>query len=169
MPSYPVKLLVYDLSQGMARMVSLGLTGRQIDGIWHTSVVVHGREWYFGQGIFSTTPGVHHYGRPVRQVDMGHTDIGPDLLATLIDELRPRYRAVDYHLLDHNCNTFSNEVCELLVGRPIPDFVSNLPRDFLETPFGQSLRPVIDSFFSSPHATAPTASAATAALLQRRP
>jgi desumoylating isopeptidase 1 len=30
----PVKLYVYDLSNGMAKQLSLQLTGKQIDGIW---------------------------------------------------------------------------------------------------------------------------------------
>lgn len=30
----PVKLYVYDLSRGMAKSMSLALTGKQIDGIW---------------------------------------------------------------------------------------------------------------------------------------
>ncbi|KAI9184440.1 hypothetical protein H9P43_003493 [Blastocladiella emersonii ATCC 22665] len=149
---HSVTLLVYDLSQGMARMISRQLTGRQIDGIWHTSVVIHGQEWYFGQGVFSTTPGVHHYGAPVQRVPMGETEISRELFREFIDEIRPRFTAVHYHLLNHNCNTFSNEVCQFLVGRSIPSYITNLPGDFLETPFGQALRPVIDSFFSSPHA-----------------
>ena len=33
---YPVYVYVYDLSQGMARMLSGQLLGQQIDGIWHT-------------------------------------------------------------------------------------------------------------------------------------
>ena len=32
--SSPVELYVYDLSNGMARQLSMQLTGRQIDGIW---------------------------------------------------------------------------------------------------------------------------------------
>ena len=32
--SAPVKLYIYDLTNGMARQLSLQLTGRQIDGIW---------------------------------------------------------------------------------------------------------------------------------------
>lgn len=30
-----VQLYVYDLSRGMAKSMSLGLTGKQIDGIWY--------------------------------------------------------------------------------------------------------------------------------------
>ena len=40
--SSPVKLYVYDLSNGLARQLSLQLTGRQIDGIWYVLSVVHG-------------------------------------------------------------------------------------------------------------------------------
>lgn len=36
----PVKLYVYDLSNGMARAMSASLIGTHIDGIWHTSIVV---------------------------------------------------------------------------------------------------------------------------------
>lgn len=73
----PVKLYVYDLSQGMAKQMSMALTGRQIgrsstmptrmtqphtlvidlDGIWHTSVVVYGVEYFYGQGIMTAAPG----------------------------------------------------------------------------------------------------------------
>ena len=40
--SSPVKLYIYDLSNGLARQLSLQLTGRQIDGIWYVISVVHG-------------------------------------------------------------------------------------------------------------------------------
>ena len=55
-----VQLYVYDLSNGLARQLSLQMTGKQIDGIWHTSVVVFGHEVYYGQGIAVTTPGNSH-------------------------------------------------------------------------------------------------------------
>lgn len=75
--STPVKLYVYDLSNGMARQLSRQLTGRQIDGIWylacsivniiqlitsprHTSVVAFGKEVFYGQGINMTAPGRSH-------------------------------------------------------------------------------------------------------------
>lgn len=76
--SSKVQLYVYDLSNGMARQLSRQLTGRQIDGIWlafhislrglyssvlkrrHTSVVVFGKEIFYGQGISTTGPGQSH-------------------------------------------------------------------------------------------------------------
>jgi hypothetical protein len=55
-----VLLYVYDLSGGLARQLSLPLTGKYIEGIWHTSVVVYGREVYYGQGILESVPGMTH-------------------------------------------------------------------------------------------------------------
>lgn len=55
--SHDVELYIYDLTSGMAAMMSQLLLGRHIDGIWHTAVVVYGREFFFGgQGIQSCPP-----------------------------------------------------------------------------------------------------------------
>lgn len=54
---YRVELFIYDLSQGLASVMSQMLIGRQLDGIWHTSVVVYGREFFFGSsGIQCCVP-----------------------------------------------------------------------------------------------------------------
>ena len=52
-----VELYIYDLTQGMAALMSGMLLGQHFDGIWHTAVVVHGREYFYGsQGIQSVLP-----------------------------------------------------------------------------------------------------------------
>lgn len=89
--SEPVKLYVYDLSQGMARSMSRQLTGKQIDGIWHTSVVVFGQEFYFGQGIMASTPGSTQHGRPLEVIDMGETFLPLEVVVEYIDSLRSVY------------------------------------------------------------------------------
>jgi hypothetical protein len=38
--SNSVQLLVYDLSRGMATMMSQSILGTRIDGIWHTGIIV---------------------------------------------------------------------------------------------------------------------------------
>jgi len=71
-----VLLYIYDLSGGLARSLSPSLIGRQIEGIWHTSVVVFGYEFYYGQGIFVTDRvGQTRYGTPVEIKDMGLTQL----------------------------------------------------------------------------------------------
>ncbi|KAK3817025.1 MAG: PPPDE putative peptidase domain-containing protein, partial [Linnemannia gamsii] len=149
-----VTLFVYDLSHGMARTMSLGLVGRQIDAIYHTSVVIFGREFFYGQGIMSAIPGTTPHGQPIERVDLGETEIPQEVFMEFMDNMRETYTADAYHLLDNNCNNFSNDVCQFLVGRNIPDRITSLPADFLNTPFGQSMRPMIEGMFGpSRHAS----------------
>jgi thiol-disulfide isomerase/thioredoxin len=142
-----VQLFVYDLSQGMARMMSMPLTGRQIDGIWHTSVVVFGREICFGQGIQIFQPEITPYGAPVEKISMGQTMIPPDVFWEYIETMKTIWTADKYHLLDNNCNSFSDEVCQFLVGSGIPKHITGLPAEFLNTALGQQLRPMIENMF----------------------
>lgn len=152
-----VRLLVYDLSQGMAKIMSMGLVGKQIDGIWHTAVVVHSKEYCFGQGIEVMLPGHTRYGTPVDEIDMGLTEIPLDIFDEYIDTMRSVWTADKYHLLDNNCNSFSNEVCMFLIGKGIPAHITSLPAEFVNTPFGQSILPMIEAQFGASSYT-PTAS-----------
>lgn len=51
-----------------------------------------------------------------------------------------------YNLLEHNCNNFSNEAAEFLVGRGIPQKILDLPKVVLETELGRALRPMLGMF-----------------------
>lgn len=53
------------------------------------------------------------------------------------------YRGTCYSLLKHNCNTFTEDLCQFLCGSSIPKYILDLPQEFLSTPIGQSLRPLI--------------------------
>ncbi|KZT23414.1 DUF862-domain-containing protein [Neolentinus lepideus HHB14362 ss-1] len=145
-----VQLYVYDLSNGLAKQLSRQLTGRQIDGIWHTSVVVFGKEIFYGQGISITEPGQSHHGRPLHIVDIGKTSIDEGTFEEYLAEMRDHYTADKYHLLDFNCNSFTNDVVGFLTGESIPSWVKDLPSDFLSTPFGAALRPTIDNMYRRP-------------------
>ncbi|VTJ89640.1 Hypothetical predicted protein [Marmota monax] len=59
-------------------------------------------------------------------------------------------RGEAYNLFEHNCNTFSNEVAQFLTGRKIPSYITDLPSEVLSTPFGQALRPLLDSIQIQP-------------------
>ncbi|KAJ7935498.1 PPPDE putative peptidase domain-containing protein [Mycena leptocephala] len=150
-----VKLYIYDLSNGLAKQLSQQLTGRQIDGIWHTSIVVFGKEVFYGQGINMTLPGRSHHGQPLQVVDLGETAIDRETWEEYLEEMRDHYTADKYHLLDFNCNSFTNDCAGFLTGGSIPAFVKDLPTDFLSTPFGAALRPTIDAMYSRPTPGAP--------------
>ncbi|KAJ6139261.1 hypothetical protein N7471_005747 [Penicillium samsonianum] len=140
-----VSLYVYDLSKGLARMYSLALTGTQMDAIYHTSIVLNGIEYYFGQGIQTAAPGSTHHGRPMEVVKLGTTELPNEVIEEYLGSLATIYTPESYDLFLHNCNNFTQDLAMFLVGKSIPDHIINLPRTFLETPFGQMMKPQIEN------------------------
>ncbi|KAH9002673.1 DUF862-domain-containing protein [Lactarius hatsudake] len=141
--SYPVKLYVYDLSNGLARTM-------QIDGIWHTSVVVFNREIFYGMGIQIAAPGQSHHGQPLQVLDMGETALDEEVFEEYLAEMKDHYTADKVCLPHFNCNSFTSDCVGFLTGGSIPSWIKDLPSDFLSTPFGAALRPTIDSMFRRP-------------------
>ncbi|KAJ5120314.1 uncharacterized protein N7515_009702 [Penicillium bovifimosum] len=139
-----VSLYVYDLSKGLARMYSLALTGTQMDAIYHTSIVLNGVEYYFGQGIQTAVPGSTHHGQPLEIVKLGTTELPHEVIEEYLGSLATIYTPESYDLFLHNCNNFTQDLSMFLVGKSIPEHIINLPRTFLETPFGQMMKPQIE-------------------------
>ena len=134
---YKVELYIYDLSAGMARNIgpmlggfagALGLNF-EIEGIWHTAIVVHNTEWFFGGGgIEHCPPGGTIMGQPLRVEHLGETNLD---LAAFRDYLyglgQDMFRGDRYDLFRHNCNNFSNVVAKFLCGKTIPQYILDLP------------------------------------------
>ncbi|XP_049800509.1 uncharacterized protein LOC126235755 isoform X2 [Schistocerca nitens] len=143
----PVQLYVYDLTRGMAAVMSHMLLGRHVEGIWHSGVVTYGREYFFGSnGVQSCNPGGTVLGDPDRVIDLGETYIPyPVFLEYILGLGESTFSPISYDIFSHNCNNFSHEVGQFLCGKGIPKYILDLPEEILSTPLGQSLRPVIDS------------------------
>ncbi|XP_058045636.1 desumoylating isopeptidase 1 isoform X1 [Ahaetulla prasina] len=118
----------------------------------HTSIVAHRDEFFYGSGgISSCPPGGTLLGPPDSVVDLGYTEVSEDLFLEYLSSLGESiFRGDSYNLFDHNCNTFSNEVAQFLTGRKIPSYITDLPSEVLATPFGQALRPLLDSIQIQP-------------------
>ncbi|KAL8102003.1 hypothetical protein AgCh_033781 [Apium graveolens] len=141
---HKVSLNVYDLSQGMARQFSMTLLGKPIEGIWHTGVVVYGNEYYFSGGLEHSLAGATPYGTPLRVIDLGITHVPKDVFEMYLQEISPQYTAESYNLLKHNCNNFSNEVAQFLVGATIPEYILNLPNEVVNSPMSPLILPMIE-------------------------
>ncbi|KAG0143405.1 hypothetical protein CROQUDRAFT_661306 [Cronartium quercuum f. sp. fusiforme G11] len=147
-PSHPVRLYAYDLSNGLAKSMSVAWAGKYFEAIWHTSIVYDDQlEVFFGQGITTCQPGSSIHGRPIKIIELGQTQIDLATFLEYIDGLRPSWTAEAYHLLERNCNNFSNEVAGFLTGASVPQEILDLPKDFLATPLGSSMKPMIDQMF----------------------
>ncbi|OQR92532.1 PPPDE peptidase domain-containing protein, partial [Thraustotheca clavata] len=146
MTEYRVALHVYDLSRGMARQMSASLLGMHIEGVWHTGVVVYGLEFFFGGGIQAVPPAqvAETYGNPYQVIEMGNTQVPQSEFIAFLQEIQPRFTAATYNLLSNNCNNFSNEVANFLLGENIPQHILELPERVLSTPMGAMFRPMVE-------------------------
>uniref|UniRef100_A0A8C2ALI3 palmitoyl-protein hydrolase n=1 Tax=Cyprinus carpio TaxID=7962 RepID=A0A8C2ALI3_CYPCA len=132
--SFNVKLYIYDLSKGLARQLSPMMLGEGGGGASRIEI--------YGGTILGMSDST---------VDLGNTEVPRDLFQEYLSSLREStYRPEKYHLFEHNCNTFSSEVAQFLTGTKIPSYITDLPSEVLATPFGQALRPFLDSVTITP-------------------
>ncbi|CEL91836.1 unnamed protein product [Vitrella brassicaformis CCMP3155] len=141
-----VQLRVYDLSQGMARQMSLPLLGMQIDYLPHTGLHVFGREYFFGGGIQVLTPSEVEstYGmRPVEIIPLGDTEVAEEAFHAYLHETAHMWTENTYNLLSRNCNNFTDEAAKFLLGKGIPEHIVNLPQRVSSTPLGAMIASVM--------------------------
>ncbi|KAL3957341.1 hypothetical protein ACCO45_007919 [Purpureocillium lilacinum] len=136
-----VQLLVYDLSRGLARQMSMGILGFQLDAIYHTSIQLNGREYVYDGGIIAIVPGSSHLGQPMQKIPLGTTHLPLDVIEEFLDSIRPIFTLEAYDLFRHNCNNFSDSFSNFLVGKGIPDHIVNMPQAVMDSPMGRMLLP----------------------------
>jgi thiol-disulfide isomerase/thioredoxin len=147
--SSSVVLHLYDLSQGMAKNLSRQFLGKQIDGIWHTGIVVYGKEFYYGGGISKDPPSKTPYGTPMRSITLGETEIPEELFLEFLQEISYKFTSDKYDLFENNCNNFTDACSEFLVGEKIPSYITGLPKEVLATPMGKMIKPMVDNMQKS--------------------
>ncbi|XP_053607189.1 uncharacterized protein LOC128673408 isoform X2 [Plodia interpunctella] len=143
----PVDLYIYDLTHGLASLLSPAILGRQIEGVWHTSVVVYNREFFYGgHGISSCAPGSTQLGPPHQTERLGQTFVPFQVFADYLQGLATTtYTGTEYRLLEHNCNHFSEEVAQFLCGGHVPKHILRQPDTVLTAPQRQALGAVLDN------------------------
>ncbi|KAH6941327.1 hypothetical protein HPB50_016302 [Hyalomma asiaticum] len=144
---FEVLLHVYDLTKGLAKQLSPALLGKELPAVWHTSIVVRGREYFFGStGVDSCPAGGTTFHEPDRVVKLGHSQLPHDAFLDYIRGLDEGvYEGSRYDLFRHNCNNFSQDVSLFLTGNSIPKEILELPDDFLRTPLGSTLVPLLEN------------------------
>jgi hypothetical protein len=115
--------------------------------IRHTAVGVYGKEYYFGGGLQNNPIGQTSYGNPVQVMLLGHTQIPQDIFEEYLQEIQPRYTQETYSLMRHNCNNFSEEVSQFLLGTGIPEYILRLPEEVLSSPMGVMLSECLSLHF----------------------
>lgn len=139
-----VHLLVYDLSKGLARQMSMQFLGFQLDAVYHTSIELDGLEWVYDGNVVAITPGSSHLGQPLQRLHLGKTELPMDVIQQYIESLKEVYTVQAYNLWKHNCNNFSNDLAMFLLGTGIPDHILHMPDAVLDSPFGRMLMPALN-------------------------
>lgn len=140
-----VVLHVYDVSGGLASSVASWFVGENVDGIWHTGVVVFGREYYYNQNIRYEEPGATRWGEPTKQLWIGSTWYREDEFARfIVRELNPIFTKEAYDVLTYNCNHCSDRLCMWLTGEHVPDDVRDQGEAFMNHHSVKALRPVVN-------------------------
>ncbi len=86
--SYPVEVYIYDLSQGMAQQLGPQVGLPDLTGVWHTSIVVHGLEIFFGGGgIEHCPPGATMMGPPLEKKHLGETSVSSEAMTAHLVEV----------------------------------------------------------------------------------
>ncbi|XP_035432989.1 uncharacterized protein LOC118264555 isoform X3 [Spodoptera frugiperda] len=142
-----VELYIYDLTNGLASILSPSILGRQIEGVWHTAVVVYDREFFYGgSGITSCAPGGTQLGPPHRVERLGETFVPFQVFSEYIQGLSTTtYSPGAYNLLEHNCNHFSEEVAQFLCGAHVPKHIVAQPDDLLAPGARAALQALLDN------------------------
>ncbi|CAH0750568.1 unnamed protein product [Diatraea saccharalis] len=148
-----VELYIYDLTNGFASILSPAILGRQVEGVWHTSVVVYEREFFYGGGgVTSCSPGGTQLGPPHQVEHLGTTFVPFQVFVDYMQGLATTtYTPAAYRLLEHNCNHFSEEVAQFLCGAHVPKHIVQQPDTLLTAPQRHALQALLDNLV--PHST----------------
>lgn len=59
-------------------------------------------------------------------------------------ENRSEWSMETYHVFEHNCNHFTDACADFLLGHGIPKDITGQPNEFLATPLGAMIRPMME-------------------------
>ena len=124
------------------------LLGQQIDAVYHTSIQVYGKEYFFGGGICETNPKQTPYGKPIEEIPLGETQIPKEVFLDYLKDIDHKFTPEKYDLINHNCNMFTADIAEFLTGKPLDKKYSGQAKTLLDSPAGQMFKPYLTAMQS---------------------
>ena len=123
MSLHKVILRIYKI--GTPQMVILlnSIAKTKFEAIWHTSIEIFNKEYYFGDRIYISEPNKTSHGVPYKIFELGDTSISKEEFDMFLNNISEQFGPKTYNILLNNCNHFSN-ICSLfLCDKPIPQYI----------------------------------------------
>lgn len=139
-----VQLYLYNMSNVAERLAVKLFLG--IDGIWHSGLVAHDHEYWYGGRVHRTRAGQSPFGEPQSCVVLGRTLWSQRELLDIVVELSQRFSADAYDVLDLNCNDFCDALSLILCGCHIPGNIRGQAELALKSPIIRMLKPYSHHF-----------------------
>ncbi|KAJ6224208.1 hypothetical protein RDWZM_002753 [Blomia tropicalis] len=142
-PPNMVKVNVYGLTY-LNRLLEIAQCG-----IYHSGVEVYGIEWAYG-GFELPVSSIYRMDKPrdlvslsienkfhfIETIVMGPTNFTrTEIESILIDMGKSEWIGTNYHLLNQNCNSFTDTLCKILCGRSIPTWINRLATTLAKFPY----------------------------------
>lgn len=141
----PVYLYMYDLSKGLATLLSPWVLGPGLDNIWHSGVVVYGKEYFFAKDAVWDFPGKTDFGVPTKEVFLGYTFWSKsEFHGFICNELKPVFHRDTYDAIGNNCNHFADRLSLWLTGRRLPDAVLLQTERLMKMSAVRAFRPALN-------------------------
>lgn len=106
-----------------------------------SSVVEYVKDYQEYLLLIQLTP----YGTPINIIEYGETEIPKEAFEDFLKEIDTKYSFEKYHILENNCNHFTNEICEFLTGRSLPDNVLKQHEQIMDTSLGKFILPMLQN------------------------
>lgn len=87
--------------------------------------------------------------KPVDIIDMGTTELLQTHFHEYLNGIQKNFTVDKYNIVNWNCNNFTNEVCNFLVGKNIPQYILNTPYEVMSTSKGKLILDMMQSYQSS--------------------
>jgi Ca2+-binding EF-hand superfamily protein len=148
-----ISLISYDISGRATKNLARILFGRKIEGIWHTSILAFGYEWWFGGDCFQSRPFSTPFGpTPDKVEDLGETTrTVAELKEFMKSRMRKKYNYQTYDVIANNCNNFSNDLSQFLTHHGIKSSIVSLPGDLLSGGLARLMRPFLNKWLGGFH------------------
>jgi hypothetical protein len=121
-------LNVYHVNQRWCQTNRVSNDLFHIGGAFHAGVEVHQGEWSYGEdGIACDEPRSQSRHVFHESIYIGQTTLSALEVNCLIASLKREWHGEDYHLLERNCCSFADVLCQEIVGEPVPNWLTRFP------------------------------------------